>query len=399
MKEEYSIRKELKRLGSVRGSGTELISVYIPPDFNIFEEIAKLRDEHSQSSNIKSKSTRQNVQTALEKIMQYLKLFKTPPKNGLAVFCGNISDVQSKPSIELFSMEPPQPIKSNIYRCDSEFLLEPILALLEAKDLYALVVMDGREATIALLRGSHVTVEKRIRSFAHAKVRKGGQSAARYERAISESINDYYKSVGDSINTVFEKYSFKLAGLVIGGPGPAKDNFAKSKVLNYQIKILGVFDTGYTDETMGVNELLERSKELLKEQAAVQERKVMDRFLTEVSRNGLVTSGYDSVKKALLNNSVSKLIISEEAELVDVTYRCTTCKEEFSAVEAGNTRQTRHHEGGSLEIVKAVDAIEELIETADNMGIEVTFVSSESQYGKELLLGFGGVAAMLKYKA
>jgi len=399
MKEEYSIRKELKRLASVHGSGTELISVYIPPDFNIFEEIAKLREEHGQSGNIKSKSTRQNVQGALEKIMQYLKLYKRPPKNGLAVFCGNISSVQAKPNIELFSMEPTQPIKANIYRCDSEFLLEPILAFLEAKELYVLVVMDGREATIALLKGAHVTLEKRIRSFAHAKVRKGGQSAGRYERAISESINDYYKSVGDSINVVFEKYGFRISGLVVGGPGPAKDNFVKSKVLNYQIKVLGVFDTGYTDETMGINELLERSKELLKEQAAVQERKVMDRFLTEVSRNGLAISGYENVKKALLNNNVVRLIISEDVELTDITYRCTTCKEEFSAVEKGNARQTRHLEGGSLEIVRATDAIEELIETADNMEVEVAFVSSESQYGKELLLGFGGVAAILKYKA
>ena len=400
MKVEYSIKKEMKRLASIRGAGTELISVYIPAGGSITDMTARLRNEHSQSGNIKSKTTRQNVQTAIEKIIQYLKLYRDAPKNGIAVFCGNISSVQAKPDIELFSMEPPQPLKATIYRCDSQFMLEPIMEQMEAKELYVLLVMDGRDATIALLKGTSTTVEKKIRSFAHAKVRKGGQSAARYERAIGESINDYYKSVGESVNAVFEKYGFKaILGLVVGGPGPTKDNFVKAKVLNYQVKVLGVFDTGYTDESMGISELLERSKELLKEQAAVRERRIMERFLTEFSRGGLAISKYESVKAALLNNNVSTLIISEDAELTEVTYRCTTCGVEFTAVESGNGRQTRHTEGGSLETVNAVDAVELLVETADNMGVEVVFVSANSQYGKELLMGFGGVAAMLKYKA
>ena len=65
MKEEYHVKKELKRLASVKGSGTELISVYVPPGFPISDEVAKLRDEHGQASNIKSKTTRLNVQSAL----------------------------------------------------------------------------------------------------------------------------------------------------------------------------------------------------------------------------------------------------------------------------------------------------------------------------------------------
>ncbi|MDE1833630.1 MAG: peptide chain release factor 1, partial [Candidatus Micrarchaeota archaeon] len=132
---EYEVKKELKRLRSIRGSGTELISIYVPPDFQISDEIGKLKEESSQASNIKSKSTKLNVQGAIDKLIQYLKLYKAPPKNGLAVFAGNISSIQAKPDIELFSIEPPYPVKSNIYRCDSTFLLEPLEAMLEATDM------------------------------------------------------------------------------------------------------------------------------------------------------------------------------------------------------------------------------------------------------------------------
>lgn len=55
MTSDYSIMKEIKRLRSIRGSGTELISVYVPAGFQINEEISKLREEYSQSSNIKSR--------------------------------------------------------------------------------------------------------------------------------------------------------------------------------------------------------------------------------------------------------------------------------------------------------------------------------------------------------
>ncbi len=398
MRQDYEIRKELKTLSAIRGSGTELISIYVPVGFPVFEEINKLRNEHSQSGNIKSKTTRLNVQSAIDKIISYLRVFHELPKNGIAVFCGNISNEQSKTDIELFSIEPPEPLKVNIYRCDSTFLLEPIEAMLESKDTYCLIVMDGREATIATLKGSHITVEKKLRSFAHAKVRKGGQSANRYERSINESINEYYTRASDAINDVFQKYQFKLKGLIVGGPGPTKENFVKAKELNYQIKVLGIYDTGYTDESMGLNELLEKSKDMLVEQEMIQERKVMERFLTEVAHGGPVTSGYANVKRALEGKNISMLIVSEDVEIRKARYRCTLCNSEVEFIEEGNQTHDKHDDGGKLELIKQEDAVEELLDVADKNGVDMMFVSGDSNYGNELLLGFHGIAAMLKYR-
>ncbi|MGD0728670.1 MAG: peptide chain release factor aRF-1 [Candidatus Micrarchaeaceae archaeon] len=398
MKNEYDVKKELKRLSSIRGSGTELISIYVPPDFPISEEIGKLKEEHGQAGNIKSKSTKQNVQGAIDRIIQYLRLYKKPPKNGIAVFAGNISNVQSNPNIELFSIEPPQPLKSNIYRCDSSFLLEPLEMMLESKDMYAIVVLDGRDATVGLLKGTYFVLEKKVRSFAQGKARKGGQSAGRYERAIEESIEDYYKSVADVINGLYAKYNYKLSGLLVGGPGPVKENFIKAKHLNYQIKVIGTFDTGYVDEHSGVNELLEKAKDVLSQQEAVKERAVMEKFLNEVSRNGLATYGYKNVRNAMDNENVSKLLVSEDVELTEVEYKCGKCGQTVKYIEQGNTRHSKHDDDGALEMIKQKDVVESLIEEADNKGIDTIFVSTNSQHGNELLLGFQGIAAMLRYK-
>ena len=397
MKEEYQIRKALRRLEGIRGTGTELISLYIPPKFPISDVVAKLRDEYGQASNIKSKTTRLNVQGAIDKIMQYLKLYREAPRNGIAIFCGNISDIQAKPDLELFALEPPQPVKSNIYRCDSTFLLEPLEAMIAATDTYILVVMDGREATIATLKGTHVNVEKRMASLVHAKVRKGGQSQARYSRIIEGSIIDYYRRVADAVNEVFAKYG-KVNGLIVGGPGPSKENFLKEKAVNYQIKVIGPFDTGYTDEEVGIRELLEKSKEALSEQATVKEKALMDRFMNEVARKGLATFGYRQVRKELDANNVSILLISEELDIHEVHYRCTACNAEFTDVEKGDKRKEKHDCGGNLSIVSEADPIDGVINTAERNGVEMVFVSEESPYGRELLEGFNGIAALLRHR-
>jgi len=77
-------------LASKEGRGTELISLYVPPDRQIHEVTTNLREEHGTASNIKSRTTRKNVQEAIERVQQRLKLFKQPPPNGLVIFCGAI---------------------------------------------------------------------------------------------------------------------------------------------------------------------------------------------------------------------------------------------------------------------------------------------------------------------
>ncbi len=398
MKNEYNILREIKRLKGIRGYGTELISVYIPAGYPISEEVSKLREEHSQSSNIKSKSVRNNVQSALEKIMQYLKLYRETPKNGIAIFCGNVSTNSGKVDIELFSMEPSVPLKMNIYRCESTFLLDPIEEIVGSKDTYALLVMDGREATVATLKGSHIQIIKRLNSMVHAKVGKGGQSQARFVRQREETIGEYHTRISEIINSTFISSEFKLKGLIVGGPGPAKESFLKQNSLNYQIKVLGTYDTGYTDE-FGLHEMIEKASDLLKEQEAYQERKVIERFMQEISRKALAVYGYEETRHALMSNQASTLIINDALEIHEIKYKCNADNTIFSVVEYAGHIETKHSvDGGTLDVVEDKDMIEELIGIADRNGAETIFVSSESSYGREFLMGFKGIGALLRYK-
>src|SRR3972149_583088 len=76
----FKLKRTLETLASKEGRGTELISLYVPPDRKIHEVMGNLRDEYGTATNIKSRTTRKNVQEAIERTLQRLKLFKQPPK-------------------------------------------------------------------------------------------------------------------------------------------------------------------------------------------------------------------------------------------------------------------------------------------------------------------------------
>ena len=48
-REKYSFKRKLEELEAIRGQHTELITLYIPPDKQIYDVVAQLRDEYSQS--------------------------------------------------------------------------------------------------------------------------------------------------------------------------------------------------------------------------------------------------------------------------------------------------------------------------------------------------------------
>ena len=70
----YEFKRVIENLEGKKGQATELITIYIPPDKQISDVTSQLRDEYGQASNIKSKSTRTNVQSALSSIMSRLKV-------------------------------------------------------------------------------------------------------------------------------------------------------------------------------------------------------------------------------------------------------------------------------------------------------------------------------------
>ncbi len=171
----FHLKKFIKELEKYRGKHTELVSVYIPQDYDLNKIINHLAQEQGTASNIKSASTRKNVTDALERMIQHLKLFKTTPPNGLVVFSGNVAEREGQQDFKVWSIEPPMSLKTRIYRCDKEFVLDILREMLETKEVYGLVVMDRRDANIALLKGKTIIPLVKTHSEVPGKFKAGGQ--------------------------------------------------------------------------------------------------------------------------------------------------------------------------------------------------------------------------------
>lgn len=171
----YELKELVEELGSIRGRHTELVTVLIPAGANIYTIADQIAAEQSTADNIKSKTTRKNVIDALETVGRELKKYRQTPANGMALFCGNVSPVEGQEDLKLWVVEPPQSLKTRMYRCDQVFIIDPLREMLEAEEVYGLVVMDKREATIGLLEGKQIKVLRKLTSGVPGKYKTGGQ--------------------------------------------------------------------------------------------------------------------------------------------------------------------------------------------------------------------------------
>src|SRR5256712_10036845 len=407
----FKFKRTLEQLAKKEGRGTELISLYVPPDRKIHEVLGQLREELGTAVNIKSRTTRNNVQDGIERTMQRLKLFKEPPPTGLVIFAGAIpQNGAGSEKMETYTLIPPEPITVGFYRCDARFHVEPLLALVADKDTFGILVIDGTEAVVATLKGRRVEILKTFTSGTPGKSRAGGQSARRFERIREQVANDYYKRVGQHFNEIMLAIP-DLKGIIIGGPGPTKHVWSEGEYLQYTLKnkVLSVVDTSYTSEA-DLLQVVEKSSEILKGVRYKEEKQMVQKFLYELGHEtGKGVFGELQVQKYLEKGVVDTLLISEKLEGQRLVLKCKNCGnlEEFRGTryEAHAlkselpTRPCKKCGKPNLEIVEDSDIIDSFLDFAEKGGSKVEVISEETEEGRMLRDAFGKVAAVLRYPA
>jgi len=406
----FRLRKTLQTLASKEGRATELITLYVPPGKQISDAINMLRDEYGTASNIKSTTTRKNVQEAIVKVQQRLKLFKEPPENGLVIFCGAIpQNGAGSERMETYVLVPPEPIGIYLYRCDSRFHTEHLLELLREKETYGILLIDASDATIATLQGKRLEIVREMHSGVAGKTRAGGQSARRYERLRDMQLNEYFTRVGQHANEIFLSIE-TLKGLILAGPGPTKYDFEKGEYLNYMLKnkIIDTIDTAYVEE-QGVKEVVEKAPEIMRKVRYIEEKQIMQQFLYEVGHDtGMITYGEAEVRRALEAGAVRTLLISENIDLLRVTVKCSACGyEEKHTIKSQKLTEFEQGLSGkpcpkcqapSLAIADKQDIIDDLAQLAEQANSDVEIISAETEEGQMLKNAFGGIAAILRFK-
>jgi peptide chain release factor subunit 1 len=405
-RQKYDLKRKIEELKECKGKHTELISLYVPPTKQISDVTSYLKNEISESQNIKSKTTKKNVLSAIESILSRLKNFKKPPDNGVVFFVGHKSIGSDQTSMVAFVIEPPLPFKTFLYRCDSLFYIEPLDEMLKEKDVYGLILIDRRECTIGILRGNRIDLLKYMTSQVPGKHGRGGQSQRRFERLTEIAAHEWFVKCGEKISEIFIAEE-SIKGIFVGGPGPTKKYFFEEKYLQYSIqdKIIEMFDTGYTDE-FGLRELVSKASETMMDLEIAKEKSAMKKFLKEItkSQNSLAVYGENHIRKALDMGAIDILLLSDNLRKYRIYLKCINCNyqiektidedliEDYTPPKCSKCDTT-----STMEIIEKKDLIDELSEKAEQIGCETILISRNSEEGDSLFSAFNGIAGISRY--
>ncbi len=408
----YKLTRMINELSSITGHGTELVTVYIPPRRPIFEVISQLRNEAGTASNIKSDMTRSHVQDALSTTIEFLKKFKVTPENGLVIFCGAIPNEKGigKERIEIYPIEqPPKPVQISLYRCDDHFWTDHLKDMLKDDKAIGILAIDTQEAGLGILTGNEVKTVDSLTSGVAGKHRQGGQSARRFERLRENELNEYYHRIADHSKQVFiDEYNVK--GIILGGPGPTKENFLKEEYLDYRLQkeIIATLDTSYSGQE-GVREILEKARKegVLQEYRLMEEKQIMEKFMGEVhTGRGLGIYGIHDVISAAKNGVADIVVVTDDVSYVRLEFKCKVCKTaQEKVVERSEIVATKQQllskqcptcGATDYEVVEK-DIVEYLEELATMTGSRLEVISGKTEEGAQLG-SLGKVGAILRYR-
>ena len=400
-------KNALDDLSGMRGMGTELVTVIIPPDRAIHDVRQQLSQELGQAANIKSKQTKKHVSDAIESAVSSINNMRETPANGIAIFTGHVIIGNNKTRMTTIVLDdPPEPFRSFRYRCDSTFEVTQLEDMLIDKTCYGIFVIDRGEAAYGLASGKSVHCQEEMQSNIMGKHRQGGQSAQRFERLIEEHAHKFFKSAAEHASNYWLGLMDNMEGIIIGGPGATKDQVLKGEFFHHEVAKLvrkPTFDVGYSNES-GLRELVQRAGGLMHEIELDAERQLVDQFLSEImQQHPKATYGEMMLRSALDQGAVDTLLLSESLRKIRQGYTCRQCQHDWQITVERTVEippcascnaaadQIREDPDNTISLM------DELTTLAGHSSSKVKLISMDTEEGAILMEAFGGLAALLRY--
>ncbi len=377
----WRTRQILTRLSKLKGlDATSVITLILPPGEQISKINAKLTNEYSTASNIKSRVNRLAVLSAITSAQNKLKLYKTIPKNGLIILSGTILDEQDKERKISLAFEPPRPLVKFVYLCDNTFHLESVLETLQDETLsLGFIIISGDSLMLATIRGNEKIIHCRENIELRKKHGRGGQSQRRFERQAEEGRHHYLNKIKEFATRYFLSNDVpNISALYIAGTAGLKDRFLNEGFLDPRLH--PVLQEPTISISYGLDRGLDEAITLLGESLHnlkyVEEQKILTRFFNFIAQDvPKISYGFSDTLSALNMGLVEILIVSEH----------------FSAPIP---------EIPPVDLSNDIDPtiIDYLHQLCRSKHTTMVIVSSATSQGSQFLKGFGGIGSILRYE-
>lgn len=403
----WKLKKQIHMLENARGDGTSMITLIVPPNEQVSKVMSMLTNEYGTASNIKSRVNRQSVQTAITSTQQRLKLYNRVPDTGLCLFCGEVLNEEGKSRMLTMDLVPSRDLGTSLYLCDSKFNVEPLKILLTSEEKWGFIVMDGLGCLFGTLSGNARDVLQKYSVDLPKKHGRGGQSSARFGRIRMEKRQNYVRKVAEDCSRLFITNDMpNVKGLVLAGSAEFKTQLMLSDIFDPRLKkvVVKIVDTSYGGEN-GFSQAIELAQEALANTKFIHEKKIIGKFFEHIALDtGQVCFGINDTTKALEMGAIETLIVWEELPHL----RCVVRNNQTDTVTTMYLTKNQLSDdsifkdaNGSIvsDIIESQNYIEWLSEKKDRRrGARLELVSDKSQEGAQFVVGFGGIAGIMRWK-
>ena len=402
--EMFRLKKLIQDLDQMRGLGTSMITLIINYKDQISQFSKMLVDEVGKATNIKSRVTRQNVIDALTSTMEKLRLYNKTPLNGLVIFCGLVQMPTGGEKMIKIDLEPFKPINTSLYRCDNIFHTDELKSLLVDNDKFGFLIMDGNGSLFGLLQGNTKIILNQFKVNLPKKHSKGGQSANRFSRLVTESRHNYIRKVGEGLTKAFITNDVpNVKGLILAGSAEFKNKLQKSDLFDPRLApiVMKVVDISYGGE-LGFNQAIELSQDALKNVKFIHEKKILEKFYEEIAKDsGKYVFGIKDTMEAIENGVVDILIIWENIDYIRLTLKDNKNQIRVETVSSRKVIGQKYKPDDSdveYEIVENISLSEWLLDNYKKYVSQLEIVTDKTSEGNQFVKGFGGIGGILRYK-
>lgn len=360
-----------------------------------------IAEEIGKATNIKSRTTRQNVTDALVCTAEKLKLYNRTPENGLVIFCGLAMVEGIGEKMIKVGIVPFKPINTSLYKCDSVFHVDDIKCLLEDNDVFGFIIIDGNGTLYGTVQGGTRLVINKFTVDLPKKHGRGGQSANRFARIRLDRRHNYLTKVAEGATAAFITNDMpNVKGLIIAGSADFKSDLEKSEMFDQRLRpvFMRLVDISYGGDA-GFNQAIELTQGDLSKVKFVNEKKVIQKFMDEIAKDtGKYIYGIKDTMEAIEIKAVETLIIWENLDYCRVELRSLQGETITKVLKQSEIGPKITEDGVDYDIIDYVPLTEWFLEEYKKYVKNLEIITDKSSEGNQFVKGFGGIGGVLKYR-
>ena len=384
-----------------------MVTLAIPPKENVGLTMQFLNNEYAQAANIKSKQTRDSVQTAIVSTREKLKLYKATPQNGLIIFCGIVMMEDGKTEKKMnIDMEPFKPVTQKSYNCAGSFDTKVLEFLLEDDEKFGFIIVDGSGSLFATLQGNVRHILQKITVELPKKHGRGGQSANRFARLREEKRHHYVTKVAElAAQNFLTNDRPNVKGIIMAGSADFKTVISQSDRFDKRLQevVIASYDVSYGGEN-GLNQAVTLAGDALANVRFVEEKNLCSKFFTEISLDSqMIIFGMADTMRALDMSAVEKVLLYDNIE--HMRYEIKHPQKDETKVLYLTKKQEEDPKyfkcpetGIDLEIISSEPLADWMCVNYGNFGAKIELITDKTEQGFQFVKGFGGIGGFLRYK-